>query len=145
MQWNPVLNDFERLKAGLHYRTEANEIFNARYYNRKNPLIPDETTDVNETDLSARFLCMTIGLLWVDGNIRSYGKNTRLLLGIEKENCCWRFRVALRRYINNISNSSSSSISSSTSTVLSGTPQNGIFLSLNSKVSLHLAIQWMNS
>ncbi|MFZ9610937.1 MAG: hypothetical protein ACO294_09580, partial [Methylococcales bacterium] len=54
-------------------------------------------------------------------------------LGIEKENCCWRFRIALRRYINNISNTDSTAISGTTSTVLSGTPQNGIFFEFELK------------
>jgi LPS-assembly protein len=134
MQWNPVLNDFERLKAGLHYRTEANEIFNARYYNRKNPLIPDETTDVNETDLSARFPVYDNWSLMGRWQYSVLWKKTQdSFLGIEKENCCWRFRVALRRYINNISNSDSTAISGATGTVLSGTPQNGIFFEFELK------------
>ena len=134
MQWNPVLNDFERLKAGLHYRTEANEIFNARYYNRKNPLIPDETTDINETDLSARFPVYDNWSLMGRWQYSVLWKKTQdSFLGIEKENCCWRFRIALRRYINNISNTDSTAISGTTSTVLSGTPQNGIFFEFELK------------
>ena len=31
LQWNPLLNDIERTKAGIHYRNESNEIFNIGY------------------------------------------------------------------------------------------------------------------
>ena len=97
MQWNPVRNDFERLKAGLHYRTETNTIFNARYYNRKNPLIPYVspdiiTTDIQETDLSARFPIYDNWSLmgrWQYSLLLKKSQDT--FFGIEKENCCWRF------------------------------------------------------
>ena len=137
MQWNPVRNDFERLKAGLHYRTEANTLFNARYYNRKNPLIPYVspdiiTTDIQETDLSARFPIYDNWSLmgrWQYSLLLKKSQDT--FFGIEKENCCWRFRVALRRYINNISSGTSTP-----NTVIGttpGTPQNGIFFEFELK------------
>ena len=137
MQWNPVRNDFERLKAGLHYRTETNTLFNARYYNRKNPLIPYVspdiiTTDIQETDLSARFPIYDNWSLmgrWQYSLLLKKSQDS--FFGIEKENCCWRFRVALRRYINNISSGTSTP-----NTVISttpGTPQNGIFFEFELK------------
>ena len=137
MQWNPVRNDFERLKAGLHYRTETNTLFNARYYNRKNPLIPYVspdivTTDIQETDLSARFPIYDNWSLmgrWQYSLLLKKSQDT--FFGIEKENCCWRFRVALRRYINNISPNTSTP-----NTVIAttpGTPQNGIFFEFELK------------
>ena len=54
-------------------------------------------------------------------------------MGVEKENCCWRFRIALRHYINNIANLNPGNVVSSTNTVLSGTPQNGIFFEIELK------------
>jgi LPS-assembly protein len=137
MQWNPVRNDFERLKAGLHYRTETNTIFNARYYNRKNPLIPYVspdivTTDIQETDLSARYPIYDNWSLmgrWQYSLLLKKSQDT--FFGIEKENCCWRFRVALRRYINNIS--STNSAPNSVIATTPGTPQNGIFFEFELK------------
>jgi LPS-assembly protein len=137
MQWNPVRNDFERLKAGLHYRTETNTLFNARYYNRKNPLIPYVspdivTTDIQETDLSARYPIYDNWSLmgrWQYSLLLKKSQDT--FFGIEKENCCWRFRVALRRYINNIS--STNSAPNSVIATTPGTPQNGIFFEFELK------------
>lgn len=137
MQWNPVRNDFERLKAGLHYRTETNTLFNARYYNRKNPLIPYVspdivTTDIQETDLSARYPVYdnwSLMARWQYSLLLKKSQDT--FFGIEKENCCWRFRIALRRYINNISSTNSTPNSAIGTTP--GTPQNGIFFEFELK------------
>ena len=137
MQWNPVRNDFERLKAGLHYRTETNTIFNARYYNRKNPLIPYVspnvvTTNIQETDLSARYPIYDNWSLmgrWQYSLLLKKSQDT--FFGIEKENCCWRFRVALRRYINNIS--SNTGTPNTVIATTPGTPQNGIFFEFELK------------
>ena len=41
LQWNPQLNDIQRVNAALHYGNEANELFNIGYLYRKNPLITD--------------------------------------------------------------------------------------------------------
>ena len=56
-----------------------------------------------------------------------YGKTQDALFGIEKENCCWKTRIALRHYTNNIN-----SITGNASN-LSGTYQNGIFFEFELK------------
>jgi LPS-assembly protein len=61
-----------------------------------------------------------------------YDTTQDALFGVEKENCCWRFRLAARRYINNL-NSNPNAFSSSTSFVPTGTAQNGIFFQIELK------------
>ena len=58
-------------------------------------------------------------------------KSQDTFFGIEKENCCWRFRVALRRYINNIS--SNTGTPNTVIATTPGTPQNGIFFEFELK------------
>ncbi len=134
LQWNPVLHDFERGKAGIHYRNPANEIFNIGYLYRKNPLIPDRTNDINQSDMSFHYPIYdnwsAMGR-WQYSML--YNKTQDALFGVEKENCCWRFRIALRHYINNLSNVNSSIIGTSTNLALTGTAQNGIFFEVELK------------
>ena len=62
-----------------------------------------------------------------------YNKTQDALFGVEKENCCWRFRIALRHYINNISNANSSQVIPNSNLALTGTAQNGIFFEVELK------------
>jgi LPS-assembly protein len=41
-----------------------------------------------------------------------YGRTQEAFLGLEKENCCWRFRIIGRRYFNGLTNPSAAGISS---------------------------------
>jgi LPS-assembly protein len=134
LQWNPVLNDFERGKAALHYRSPTNEIFNIGYLYRNNPLIPDKTNNISQSDMSFRYPIYdnwsAMGR-WQYSVL--YNKTQDAFFGLEKENCCWRFRIALRHYINNISNNNSSIIGTNQNLALTGTAQNGIFFEIELK------------
>ena len=134
LQWNPVLHDFERGNAGIHYRNPNNEIFNVGYLYRKNPLIPDQTNDIKQSDMSFHYPIYdnwsAMGR-WQYSML--YNKTQDALFGVEKENCCWRFRIALRHYINNLSNVNSSLIGTNTNLALTGTAQNGIFFEIELK------------
>lgn len=134
LQWSPVRHDFERGRAALHFRNQANEIFNIGYLYRKNPLIPDKSNDITQSDMSFRYPIYdnwTAMGRWQYSLL--YNKTQDAFMGVEKENCCWRFRIALRHYINNIANLNPGIVGSGTNTVLSGTPQNGIFFELELK------------
>jgi LPS-assembly protein len=130
-QWNPVRHDIERVKAALHYSNPANEIFNIGYLYRKNPLIPDRSNDIIQSDVSFRYPIYdnwsAMGR-WQYSML--YNKTQDAFFGMEKENCCWRFRIALRHYINNIA---TNTIVSNANQALTGTPQNGIFFELELK------------
>ena len=150
LQWNPqqytvqqsttvkepfnVNAGIQRINAGIHYSNPANEIFNIGYLYRKNPLIPDQTNDIKQSDMSFRYPIYdnwsAMGR-WQYSLL--YNKTQDALFGVEKENCCWRFRIALRHYINNLSNVNSSLIGTSTNLALTGTAQNGIFFEVELK------------
>lgn len=154
LQWNPqqytvqrtnigslpinVNSGLQRINAGLHYANKANEIFNIGYTYRNNPLINCSNgnsincSNITQTDASFRYP--------VYDNWNAMGRwqysllyNTTqdALFGVEKENCCWRFRIALRHYMNNISNGNT--IAANTNNALTGTAQNGIFFEIELK------------
>ena len=131
LQWNPLLNDIERTKAGIHYRNESNEIFNIGYLYRKNPLVPDGSNNITQSDVSFRYPIYdnwsAMGR-WQYSLL--YNKTQDAFVGVEKENCCWRFRFAVRHYINNIA---SSTIVNNANQTLTGTAQTGIFFEIELK------------
>ncbi|WP_262964580.1 LPS-assembly protein LptD [Methylobacter psychrophilus] len=134
LQWNPVLNDIERTKAGIHYRNESNEIFNVGYLYRKNPLIPDGTNDITQSDASFRY--PIYDNWYAMGRFQYsllYNQTQDAFLGIEKENCCWRFRIAARHYINNIANTNFNGVTTNQNLTLAGTAQNGVFFEVELK------------
>ncbi|MDD1613700.1 MAG: LPS assembly protein LptD, partial [Methylococcaceae bacterium] len=131
LQWNPVLHDFERAKAAIHFSTPANEIFNIGYLYRKNPLVPDKSNDISQGDISFRYPIYdnwsAMGR-WQYSVL--YNKTQDAFFGLEKENCCWRFRIALRHYINNIA---SNTIVNNADQTLTGTAQTGVFFEIELK------------
>lgn len=119
LQWDPHLNDVVRHKAAMHFVNQPGEIVNLGYRYRKNTLIPTapgtRPYDIIQSDLSFHWP--------VYNDWYAVGRWTYSLLnnstqesffGVEKENCCWRFRVIGRRWINSIA----------LTQYPSGTPQN---------------------
>ncbi|UOA08377.1 LPS-assembly protein LptD [Methylobacter sp. S3L5C] len=134
LQWNPVINDIERGKAGIHYRNESNEIFNLGYLYRKNPLIPDGTNDITQGDASFRY--PIYDNWYAMGRFQYsllYNQTQDAFFGVEKENCCWRFRIAARHYINNIANTNFNGVTTNQNLTLAGTAQNGVFFEVELK------------
>jgi LPS-assembly protein len=133
LQWNPQSNDIQRANAALHFGTQSNELFNIGYLYRKNPLITDRSNDITQSDISFRlpiyddwYVLGRWQYSWL------YDTTQDSLFGVEKENCCWRFRLAGRRYINNL-NSNANPFASNTSFAPTGTAQNGIFFQIELK------------
>ena len=132
MQWDPDINEIVRGKAYLHFVNEPGEIVNIGYLYRKNNLIKDsldralddpaldpvlrdrfELYRANNTILRSNDIIQTdVSFRWpIYDNWFAVGRWQYSLLnnqtqeafvGFEKENCCWRFRVIGRRYVNNI-------------------------------------------
>jgi LPS-assembly protein len=131
LQWNPHNSDIERGKAVLHLTNEPNELFNVGYLYRKNPLIPERLNDIIQTDVSFRWPLFddwfAIGR-WQYSLL--YDRTQESFLGLEKENCCWRFRLIGRHYVNGLVNSA---INTTNSTVVRGEAQNGIFFQVELK------------
>ncbi len=136
LQWNPLSSDIQRINAAIHYRNKANEIFNVGYLYRTNPVFTNKSNDITQTDSSFRYPIYdnwTAMGRWQYSLL--YNKTQDALFGIEKENCCWRFRVALRRYTNNISSGNGLYYGSNLNTPNThpGTAQNGIFFEIELK------------
>jgi len=106
-QWNPHLNRVVRHGAMLHYINEPGEIINLGYRYRKNTIIPDASGnrlyDVINSDVSAHWPVYndwSVVGRWTYSLLNNSTQES--FLGVEKENCCWRFRVIGRRWINNL-------------------------------------------
>jgi LPS-assembly protein len=132
LQWNPQQNQIQRVNAGIHFGNKNNELFNIGYLYRKNPLITDGSNDITQTDISFRLPIYdnwyAIGrwqYSWL------YDTTQDGLFGVEKENCCWRFRLFGRHYINNLNNINNPNAVSDQRVV--GTAQPGIFFQIELK------------
>ncbi len=103
MQFDPYQNEISRGKAILHLSNQPNEILNLGYRYRKNTLIPNRANDIIQSDVSFHYPIYdnwsAIGR-WQYSLL--YNSTQESFFGVEKENCCWRFRVIGRRYINNL-------------------------------------------
>lgn len=98
-QWDPENNGFARGQVALKYRMQPNQIFNVGYRYRRNPL--DSLQTISQTDVSFRL--PLFGEWYGFGRWQyslNFDKTTESFIGLEKENCCWRFRILGRRFIN---------------------------------------------
>lgn len=100
LQYDPHNSKTQKATLGLHYRNGDNKLFNASYRSRHETL----TTDIEQTDLSFKW---PLSKTWSSVGRWNYSLENNLTLesffGIEKDNCCWRFRIIARRYVNDAS------------------------------------------
>ncbi len=129
VQWDPHSNDFVRGKAMLHFMNEPDELINLGYLYRHDPLVTDKSNDITQTDMSFRWPIYNnwyaVGrwqYSWL------YNRTQDGFFGLEKENCCWRFRIIGRSYLNSI-NKPINDISQT----VEGTNQTGIFFQVELK------------
>lgn len=104
LQWNPDVNDITRGQLELHYRHRPEKIINLGYrYRRDNPYKP---ASIIQTNASIHW---SIYDNWFGVGRWQYSLKHKLttesFLGLEKESCCWRFRIIWRRYAKTSSNS----------------------------------------
>jgi len=140
VQWNPHLNDVVRHNVALHYINEPGEIVNLGYRYRKNIIIPNASGqrlyDIINSDVSFHWP--------VYNDWSAVGRWTYSLLnnstqesffGLEKENCCWRFRVIGRRWINSLVLNQDPNIPSALTidTTATGVSQTGVFFQIELK------------
>ena len=114
IQWDPYTDEFTRGHARLQFINRPDQIINLGYHYRQNELI--------QSDISFRW---PIYDNWYAVGHWQYSLkfNTtkESFLGLEKEGCCWRFRIVGRKYINAISDSAEAEL------------QTGIFMQLELK------------
>ena len=133
-QWNPIRNDIERIKANIHFKNQSNELFNIGYIYRKNPLFPDGTNNITQADTSFRWpIAKDWHLLGRMQYSLLYSDIQDSFIGIEKENCCWRFRLLARHYMNNVTIINNQVVAATTGTTVPGSSQDGVFFQIELK------------
>lgn len=109
LQWDPYAtgdaDPITRKQIDLHYRNKWGHIVNVGYHQRRGILAADTGVDtIRQGDVSFRLPILdnwfAIGR-WQYSFL--YNKTAESFLGLEKENCCWRFRIIGRHYINGLS------------------------------------------
>ena len=133
-QWNPIRNDIERVKANIHFKNQNNELFNVGYIYRKNPLIPEGNNNITQTDTSFRWpIAKDWHLLGRMQYSLLYGDIQDSFIGVEKENCCWRFRLLARHYMNNVTIINNQVVVATTGSTVPGSSQEGVFFQIELK------------
>ena len=133
-QWSPIRNDIERIKANIHFRNQSNELFNIGYLYRKNPLIPDGSNNISQGDTSFRWpIAKDWHLLGRMQYSLLYSEIQDSFIGVEKENCCWRFRILARHYMNNVTIINNQAVVATTGTTVPGSSQDGVFFQIELK------------
>lgn len=103
LQWSPDVNDIVRGDVMLHYINHPGEIINIGYRYRKNTVVtfPDRRNDIIQSDISFHWPIYNnwyaVGR-WQYSLLNNATRES--FFGFEKENCCWRFRVIGRRWVN---------------------------------------------
>lgn len=103
-QWDPQVNALARGQAALKFRNQPDQIFDVGYRFRRNTANDQSAfsqTTISQSDVSFRWPLLAdwygFGRWQYSFN---FNKTTESFIGVEKENCCWRFRIMGRRYIN---------------------------------------------
>jgi LPS-assembly protein len=134
VQWNPNESEISRGKAMLHFVGQPNEILNLGYRYRKDTNsdelsglnLQNVSTGISQTDVSFHYPIYdnwsAIGR-WQYSLL--YNSTQESFFGVEKENCCWRFRVVGRRYVNNLNVFSDADVQ--------GESQTGVFFQVELK------------
>jgi LPS-assembly protein len=138
VQWNPHLNRVVRHSAMLHYINEPGEIVNMGYRYRKNIIYPElsgtRPYDIIQSDVSAHWPVYNDWSMvgrWTYSLLNNSTQES--FLGLEKENCCWRFRVIGRRWINSLTVSSNPLIPDAPIANATGISQTGVFIQIELK------------
>jgi LPS-assembly protein len=146
-QWDPHLNEIVRHTSGLHYlnKPDANlpgEIFNVGYrYRKNNPLIIPEGAlagtrpyDIIQSDVSFHWPVYnewSVVGRWTYSLLNDTTQES--FLGVEKENCCWAFRLIGRRWINSVVNVNQNTQTATVVNNATGAAQSGIFVEIELK------------
>jgi len=107
LQYDPHAGKTQKATLGLHYRDEANRLFNATYRSRYEGTFDTNSNgnkisnDIEQTDLSFKW---PLSKEWSTVGRWNYSQEHNIALdtfvGLEKDTCCWRLRVIARRYVN---------------------------------------------
>jgi len=129
IQWDYDTNTVMRGKAMVHFMNEPDEIINLGFLYRQDPLVPDQSNDITQSDMSFRWpLLETWHLVGRWQYSWLYNRTMDGFFGVERENCCWRFRVISRTYLNSINR-----LVGAANQAVEGSTQTGIFFQVELK------------
>jgi LPS-assembly protein len=143
VQWNPHTNNFDRHRVMFHYLNEPGSIFNIGYRYRKNTINPNaivsnpltlKDNEIRQTDMS--FHWPLFDNWYAVGRWQyslKYNSTQESFLGLEKENCCWKFSIIGRRYINNANIVSTGTTTNNLLGDVQGVSQTGLFFQIELK------------
>ncbi len=99
--WDPNEDEVQRVTARLRYVGTGNRIINLAYrFRRADPEIPILEEDLRQTDIA---FAWPLGAHWRALGRWNYdieeGRDLEFLAGFEYDSCCWKLRVAARRFI----------------------------------------------
>jgi LPS-assembly protein len=110
LQWDTQNSAIDRGNVSIRYRNKLNHIFNVGYRYRREDIF-NSFTVLHQTNIS--FL-LPIYDNWSIVGRWQYSILDNLTLesyiGLEKDNCCWRFRILGRRYVNDVDSSPETAI-----------------------------------
>lgn len=132
IQWDPESNRIVRGKAVVHFVNEPGQVVNLGYLYRLNPLIPNHSNDITQSDMSFHWPIYNNWSMvgrWLYSWL--YNSTQDGFVGLEKENCCWRFRIIGRQYLNSINNINNTDVLSNNT--VEGTALTGIFFQIELK------------
>jgi LPS-assembly protein len=132
-QWDPHTNDITRGKAAIHFINQPNQIVNAGFLYRRNPLVANRLDDITQSDISTHwplFNDWSVVGRWQYSWL--YNRTQEGFLGLEKENCCWRFRIIGRHYLSSLVNTSGLLVPG-VNAVPEGQAQTGVFFQIELK------------
>ncbi|MDD5271239.1 MAG: LPS assembly protein LptD [Methylovulum sp.] len=132
IQWDPSSNKIVRGKATIHLTKEPGQVLNLGYLYRLNPLIPNRSNDITQSDMSFHWPIYNNWSMvgrWQYSWL--YNSTQDGFIGLEKENCCWRFRIIGRQYLNSINVINSTDVLSNNT--VEGTTTSGIFFQVELK------------
>jgi LPS-assembly protein len=145
-QWDPHLNEIVRHTSGLHYLNKPDpnlpgEIFNLGYRYRKNTLIPVPAAlagtrpyDIIQSDVSFHWPVYnewSVVGRWTYSLLND--RTQESFLGVEKENCCWAFRLIGRRWVNSVALLANDPNTPTPVLNATGNAQSGIFFEIELK------------
>ena len=96
LKYDPHQSMTDRASAGIHFRDGNQRILNLSYRTRQ-----DIARQVEQTDVSYKWpLSQTWSTIGRWNYSLEYDRTLEAFLGVEKDTCCWRFRILARRYLN---------------------------------------------
>jgi LPS-assembly protein len=110
LQWNPDVSQADEASLQLHYVPDERHLVNAGYRYWRPGAVP-LNEGITQTDVSFLWLLSPRWQLLGRWNYSQREHRTlEALAGVQYESCCWIIRVVNRRYVSDLSGSSSRSL-----------------------------------